>query len=60
MTVAALAASAALISLELLLRMVDPRLARRLGFARTHRRATFYGAGAILGLGTGLVVTHIV
>ena len=60
MTVAALAASAALIGLELLLRVVDPRLAHRLGFARTHRRATFYGAGAILGLGTGLVVTHIV
>jgi hypothetical protein len=58
-TVAALVASAALIGLELLLRLVDPRLARRLGFARSHRGAAFYGAGAVLGLGTGLAVTHI-
>jgi hypothetical protein len=59
MAVAALAASAALIGLELLLRVLDPRLARRLGFARTQRGAMFYGAGAVLGLGTGLAVTHI-
>jgi hypothetical protein len=58
--VAALVASAALIGLELLLRMVDPRIARRLGFARTHRGATFYGAGTLLGLGTGLAIAHIV
>src|SRR5207249_2682797 len=43
--VAALVVSAVLIGLELLLRLVDPRIARRLGFARTHRGATFYGAG---------------
>jgi hypothetical protein len=60
MAIAALVASAALIGLELLLRMVDPRIARRLGFARMHRGATFYGAGALLGLGTGLAVAHIV
>jgi hypothetical protein len=60
MAVAALVASAALIGLELLLRMVDPRIARRLGFARTHRGTTFLGAGALLGLGTGLAVAHIV
>jgi len=59
MAVAALAASAALIGLELFLRVFDPRLARRLGFARTQRGAVFYGAGAVLGLGTGLAVTHI-
>jgi hypothetical protein len=58
MTIAALVASAALIGLELLLRTVDPRLARRLGFARMHRRATFYGAGAVLGVGSGLVAAH--
>jgi hypothetical protein len=58
MTIAALVASAALIGLELLLRTVDPRLARRLGFARMHRTATFYGAGTMLGLGTGLVAAH--
>jgi hypothetical protein len=58
-TVVVLVASAALIVLELVLRVVDPRLARRLGFARTHRGAAFYGAGAVLGLGTGLAVTHI-
>jgi hypothetical protein len=60
MTIVALVVSAALISLELLLRTVDPRLARRLGFARMRRRATFYGAGAVLGLGTGLVAAHFV
>jgi hypothetical protein len=59
MTVAALVASAALIALELLLRAIDPRLARRLGFARTQRGAMFYGAGAVLGLGAGLAVTHV-
>jgi hypothetical protein len=59
MAIAALAASAALIGLELLLRAFDPRLARRLGFARPQRGAMFYGAGAALGLGTGLAVTHI-
>ena len=59
MTIAGLAASAALIGLELLLRAFDPRLARRLGFARPQRGAMFYGAGAVLGLGTGLAVTHI-
>jgi hypothetical protein len=60
MTVAALAASAALIVLELLLRVIDPRLARRLGFARPHQGASFYGAGAVLGVGTGLVIAHII
>jgi hypothetical protein len=60
MTVAALAASAALIGLELLLRVIDPRFARRLGFARTHEGASFYGAGAALGVGTGLVIAHII
>jgi hypothetical protein len=58
MTIAALGASAALIAVELLLRTVDPRLARRLGFARMRRRTTFYGASAVLGLGTGLVAAH--
>jgi hypothetical protein len=51
MALAALVASAALIGLELLLRMVDPRIARRLGFARAHRGTTFYGGGALLGSG---------
>jgi hypothetical protein len=60
MTVAALAASAALIGLELLLRVIDPRFARRLGFARTHEGASFYGAGAALGVGTGLAIAHII
>jgi hypothetical protein len=60
MTVAALAASAALIGLELLLRLIDPRLARRLGFARPHQGSSFYGAGAVLGVGTGLVIAHII
>jgi hypothetical protein len=55
-----LTASAALIGLELLLRMIDPRLARRLGFARPHHGATFYGAGAVLGAGTGLAIAHII
>lgn len=57
--VAALVASAALIALELLLRVIDPRLARRLGFARARRGAAFYGASVALGVGTGLAVAHI-
>ena len=57
--VAALAASAALIGLELLLRMIDPRLARRLGFARARLGAAFFGASVALGVGTGLAVAHI-
>lgn len=60
MTIAALVASATLIGVELLLRTMDPHLARRLGFARMHRRTSFYGAGAVLGLGTGLVAAHFV
>jgi hypothetical protein len=60
LTVAALAASAALIGLELLLRVIDPRLARRLGFARAHQGASFYGAGAVLGVVAGLVIAHII
>jgi hypothetical protein len=60
MTVAALAASAALIALELLLRVIDPRLARRLGFARTHQAASFYGACAVLAVGTGLAIAHVI
>jgi hypothetical protein len=60
LAVAALAASAALIGLELLLRVIDPRLARRLGFARAHQGASFYGAGAVLGVGTGLLIAHII
>jgi len=36
-----LVASAALFGLKFLLRMVDPRIARRLGFARTQRGTTF-------------------
>jgi hypothetical protein len=59
MAVAALAASAVLIGLELLLRMIDPRLAHRLGFARAQRGAAFYGAGVALGVGTGLAVAHV-
>jgi hypothetical protein len=57
--VAALVASAALIGLELLLRLIDPRLARRLGFARARRGAAFYGASVALGVGTGLAVAHV-
>ena len=58
--IAALLASAVLIGSELLLRVIDPRLARRLGFARSRRGAAFYGASVALGVGTGLAVAHIV
>jgi hypothetical protein len=43
--------SAALIGLEFPLRVVDPRIARRLGFARTHRGTAFYGAAHSFGSG---------
>jgi hypothetical protein len=59
MAVAALVASAILIALELLLRMIDPRFAHRLGFARAQRGTAFYGAGLALGVGTGLAVAHV-
>jgi hypothetical protein len=55
-----LVASAALIGLEFLLRVVDPRIARRLGFARTHRGTTFYGAAHSFGSEWGWLVAHIV
>lgn len=57
--VAALVASAAVIVFELLLRAIDPRIARRLGLAHAPYGRTIYAAGALLGLATGVAATHI-
>jgi hypothetical protein len=43
---------------ELLLRAIDPQIARRLGLARAYGR-TIYAAGALLGLATGVAATYI-
>lgn len=56
---AALVASAALIVVELLLRAIDPRIARRLGLARGREGSALYAFGALLGLATGVVAVYI-
>jgi hypothetical protein len=58
--VAALVASAAVIVVELILRTIDPRIARRLGLARAREGVAPYAAGALLGLATGVVAAYIV
>ena len=58
--IAALAASAVIILLELALRMVNPRIARRLGLARVQSDAAMYGAGAALGLVAGIAIVYLV
>jgi hypothetical protein len=57
--VAALAASAAVIVIELILRAIDPRIARRLGLASASTSTAFYGVAVLLGLGTGVAVGYI-
>jgi hypothetical protein len=57
--VAALVASAALIVVELLLRAIDPRIARLLGLARAREGTALYATGAALGLATGVVAVYL-
>ncbi len=57
--VAALVASAALIVVELLLRAIDPRIARLLGLARAREGTALYATSAILGLATGVVAVYL-
>jgi hypothetical protein len=58
--VAALAASATVIVVELVLRTVNPRIARHLGLARPETRVMLYTAGALLAVMTGVAVSYIV
>jgi uncharacterized protein YjeT (DUF2065 family) len=58
--IAALVASALVIVLELALRMINPRIARRLGLARGQSDAAMYGAGAVLGLVAGIAIVYLV
>jgi hypothetical protein len=58
--IAALLASAVIILLELALRTIDPRIARRLGLARGRSDALMYGAGALLGVAGGVAIAYLV
>jgi hypothetical protein len=58
--IAALLASAVIILLELALRTIDPRIARRLGLARARPDALMYGAGALLGVAGGIAIAYLV
>ena len=58
--IAALIASAAVILLELVLRMIDPRIARRLGLAEGRSDVAMYGAATILGIGGGIAIAYFV
>ena len=58
--IAALVASAAIILLELALRTIDPRIARRLGLARGRSDALMYGAAALAGVAGGIAIAYLV
>jgi hypothetical protein len=58
--IAALVASAAIILLELALRTIDPRIARRLGLARGRSDALMYGAAALTGVAGGIAIAYLV
>jgi hypothetical protein len=57
--IAALTASAVVILVELALRTIDPRIARRLGLARGRSDAVMYAAGAALGVGAGIAIPYL-
>jgi hypothetical protein len=57
---ASLLASATIIALEIVLRMIDPRIARRLGLARGRTGAVIYGAAACFGIAAGAVIAYLV
>jgi hypothetical protein len=58
--IAGLLASAAIIILEIVLRMIDPRVARRLGLARGRAGALMYGASAFFGVAAGIAIAYLV
>jgi hypothetical protein len=58
--IAALLASAIVMMLEIVLRMVDPRIARRLGLARGRSGAVLFGASAFLGVAAGIAIAYLV
>ena len=57
--IAALTASAVVILVELALRTIDPRIARRLGLARGRSDAVMYAAGAVLGIAAGIAIPYL-
>jgi hypothetical protein len=57
--IAALTASAVVILVELALRAIDPRIARRLGFARGRSDALMCAAGAVLGIAAGVAIPYL-
>lgn len=57
--IAALLASAAVILLELALRTIDPRIARRLGLARGRSDVLMYGAAALAGVAGGIAIAYL-
>jgi hypothetical protein len=58
--IASLLASATVIALEIVLRMIDPRIARRLGLAQGRTDAVMYGAAACFGIAAGAVMAYLV
>jgi hypothetical protein len=58
--IAALAASAVIILLELVLRMINPRFARRLGLAAGRSDAAMFAAAALFGIGAGVAIAYLV
>jgi hypothetical protein len=58
--IAWLLASATIIALEIVLRMIDPRIARRLGLAQGRTDAVMYGAGACFGIAAGTAIAYLV
>ena len=57
--IAALLASATIMVLEIVLRMIDPRIARRLGLARGRSDAVLFGASAFLGAASGIAIAYL-
>lgn len=57
--IAALVASAAVILLEIGLRTIDPRIARRLGLAQGRFDVVMFSAAAALGLAAGIAIAYL-
>jgi hypothetical protein len=56
--VAGLIASAAVITLEIVLRAVDPSIARRLGLGRPRSGVLFYASGALIAMVIGVAIAY--
>jgi uncharacterized membrane protein len=58
--IASLLASATIIVLEIVLRLIDPRMARRLGLAQGRTDALIYSAAACFGIAAGAAIAYLV